>query len=586
MRVLWQSFIAVLTIAALVYTAFSFVRQNDVGTYGFTSHHVSDTQNIVDTVEPRGPAARAGIHRGDRIWSRGTVADRVTVVTTEPGDELGLRVGSPSAPERVIVATDTTQRVPPAVVVVLIAMRLAFLLMGALIAWRRPDDPAARSLATFLASFGAAITASTDLAQIGPIWARILSEYAVEALYFLGVISVLSFACRFPQPPSRGWRLGIARSIVPLAALGFTVSAARLSLYFFTSYEWQFHLRPVIAYTMLYSLVIALALASLVGSYFEVTGAERARMRWVLGTFAVGFSGLIVYFVALSAGNTSDALQYATMTIVTLPFGLAYVIFRHRIIDIGFVVNRAVVYGGVSLVVVGTFIIFEWILSHAVEARSNASTALQLAGALVLGLSVRFIHERVDRYVDDLFFRERHLAEAAIRRFAHEAALVTTPENLVAKTVDVASRNARLSSVAFYARRENRYVPLRSTLPDAAPVDENDYAVLEMRTWHQSVDLAGAVSALRGETAFPMMVRGTLAGFLLCGAKSTHESLAPDERSALALLARDAGIALDSLRIRIIERELAILAREGGLPATLRDRLAVMGATGADESTF
>ena len=586
MRVAWQAFIAILTIAGIAYTALSFARTDDNGSYGFISHHVSDTESVVDSVEPRSAATRAGIRKGDIIWTRGTIEERVTTSTTEPGDRLHVRIGSPNAPEVAVVATQSTQTAPPALVFVLIATRFAFLAMGALIAWRRSDDPAARSLATFLSCFGLAISTSPDLAQIGPIWARILVDYAVEALYFIGAIAVLSFACRFPQPPTGGWRKVIARSVMPLAAFGLATSAGRLSLYFFTTFSQRWHLLLLVPYTLVYCLVLALTLASLIGSYVAMRGAERIRMRWVLGTFVLGFSGLIVYFAGLSLGSTSNVFQFSTMTIVAIPFGLAYVIFRHRIIDIGFVVNRAVVYGGVSLVVVGAFIVFEWVLSHIVESHSNASTLLQLGGALALGLSVRFIHERVDRYVDDLFFRERHLAEAAIRRFAHEAALITNPDDLVTKTVDIVVRNARLSFAAFYVRRGAEYAPLAASVDDLPPVDENDYGVLEMRTWHQGVDLSGSRSQLHAEIAFPMMVRGTLAGFLLCGSKTTHEALAPDERSALALLARDAGIALDSLRVRIIERELASLAREGGLPAALRDRLALLGATGGEGIAF
>src|SRR6185312_6686551 len=88
-------------------------------------------------------------------------------------------------------------------------------------------------------------------------------------------------------------------------------------------------------------------------------------------------------------------------------------------------------------------------------------------------------------------------------------------------------------------------------------VSENDYAVLDMRGYHKPVDLLQFETDVPGEYAFPMMVRGALAGFLACGAKLSREALAPDERDALAVLARDCGIALDSLRVHHIERELA-----------------------------
>ena len=242
MRVVWQAFVAVLTIVGLAYTALSFARTDDNGSYGFTSHHVSDTESVVDSVEPRSAAARAGIRKGDRIWTRGTIAERVTTSTTEPGDRLNVRIGSANASEVAVIAAQSTQQVSPALIFVLITTRLAFLAMGALIAWRRSDDPAARSLATFLSCFGLAISTSSDLAQIGPIWARILVDYVVEALYFIGAIAVLSFACRFPQPPTSGWRRAIARSVMPLAVFGLAMSAGRLSLYFFATFSQRWHL--------------------------------------------------------------------------------------------------------------------------------------------------------------------------------------------------------------------------------------------------------------------------------------------------------------------------------------------------------
>ncbi|MDQ2866631.1 MAG: hypothetical protein M3R51_10435 [Candidatus Eremiobacteraeota bacterium] len=576
MRLVWQAFVAFLTIVGVSYTVLSFARPDDAGSYGFSFHSVSNTELIVDSVDTDGAAHAADVRQGDRLFVAGTPEDRISLATTANGDRLIIRNGSPAASETLLIARVSTGGVPAALIFVMIAARGAFLFMGALIAWRRPDDPAARSLATFLCTFGTAVSIAPDIAQITPVWGRLIAYSIIEVLFFIGAVSALTFACRFPRPPQSGWRLAIARSIRTITVVGIALSISRLAVHFLSPLPFPFRIGLLVPYVVLYCAVLVLVFASLIGSYRAMAGVERARMRWVLGTFVFGFSGLIMYLALAAAGQQENAVQLCALTIVAIPFGLAYVIFRHRIIDIGFVVNRAVVYGGVSVVVVGVFILFEWLLSHIVEQHSNASTLLQLGGALVLGLSVRFIHERVDKYVDDFFFRERHLAEAAIRRFAHEAALITDPDDLVRKTVDVAQRNAKLSSVAFYARHDGAYVPLRATFEPAESVNENDYAVLQMRAWHQSLDLHDTKSDLPGETAFPMLVRGVLAGFLLCGSKTSHESLAPDERSALSVLARDAGVALDSLRVRIIERELGVLSHEAGLPTTLRDRIAAL----------
>ena len=52
-------------------------------------------------------------------------------------------------------------------------------------------------------------------------------------------------------------------------------------------------------------------------------------------------------------------------------------------------------------------------------ARLGAMAFTLFAGlALALGLSMRFLHHRVDSFVDSVFFRKRHDNERALRRFA------------------------------------------------------------------------------------------------------------------------------------------------------------------------
>jgi hypothetical protein len=461
--------------------------------------------------------------------------------------------------------------VPPVVIAILTATRLAFLAIAGLVLWRRGQDPAGRALATFLAAFGAAL--SVDFNVLADPVARLLLFLLAESLFMLGGVAILAFACAFPTPLPGSLRARIARAVPAIAALGLTLTCSRMVSAFVFGIGGR---TLLIVYVCWYTAVLLLALGAFIGSYRTAGGPERVRMRWILATFGVGFSGLIVLLVGIAFNVSASALQYFGLTVLLIPIGLGYTILRHRVLDIGFVINRAVVYTGVSFVVVGAFITFEWMLGHLVERGSNTSVALQLGGALALGLSVRFIHNRVDRYVDDVFFRDRHAAEAAVRRFAREAPLITSSDDLVRKTIEVAQSKMHLSGCAFYARLGDAFVPLQSTISSAAAVSENDYAILEMRAWHAAVDPHARGSELAGDLAFPMMVRGELSGFLLCGEKETHEVFAPDERDAMGVLARDVGIALDSLRVRTIDRELTFLAGDGNLPKELRARLVAL----------
>jgi PDZ domain/GAF domain len=551
MRLAFQALIAALVLLGLIEAVAAQLATNDTGYFGISLSHYDPSGTIVASVTPGSPAAAAGIRAGDRIVIVPTTTNTIVMNQfTEPGDVGLVQDGARTITMRAAVAPDSA---PIALVVILDAAKVAFFAMAVLVAWRKPDDPAARALALFLACFGFGL--GFDFGLFHPPWLRLFFGMLVQTLFYLGAVAALAFACRFPTAPERGFRATINRLIWPLAAFGTVIGEGAILFGYLAPASTQ-NLRTLLPIPFLacYIVVVVAIVAAFWNSYRSSTGSDRVRIRWVLLTFAFGFSGLLVLFVGIILHGNTGVLPYAAFTTFVIPFGLAYVILRHRVLDIGFVINRAVVYAGVSVIVVVTFIIFEWLVGHVVETNSRTSAILQLGAALVLGLSIRPIHNRVDRWVDDLFFRERHAAEAAVRKFAHEALLITAQSDLIAKTVEVAQRNMRLSGCAFYTARDGRYVPLQSTFDIGPSVSENDYAVLGMRTWHTPVELHDVETQLPGELALPMTVRGKLAGFLLCGDKSSHEAFAPDEREALALLARDAGIALDSLRISALER--------------------------------
>lgn len=571
MRTVSQVFVGLLIAIALAFTVASLANIADAGDFGF-SLQPGRAGDRITSIAPGSPAAKAGLRPGESIDIQRTLAARVMVVAPRPGDRLIVHLNRPDGPLVALTAT-ASPPAPIGLLVIVTLTRFAFLLIAGIVAWRRGNDPAARALALFLAAYGAGI--GIDLHVVPDPNLRFVPFVLVESLFALGAASALAFACSFPPPPPAGVRERLARATPAIGAIGVLLAFAYLFSAFIFGNPGIARLL-LITYVVWYAAVLLVALGAFIASYRTASGAERVRMWWILMTFGIGFSGVIVILISSAVGFSQQWAGYFGFTTLFIPVGLGYTILRHRILDIGFVVNRAVVYTGVSFVVVGLFITFEWLLGHLVDRGSSTSVTLQLGGALVLGLSVRYIHNRVDRYVDDVFFRERHAAEAAVRRFAREAPLITTPGELVRKTVEIAQSRMRLSACAFYARQGDSYVAMHSTFAGATAVDENDYAILEMRTWHTAVDPHDRNSALAGELAFPMMVRGELTGFLLCGEKETREAFAPDERDALGVLARDAGIALDSLRVRIVERELTSLAAEADLPNDLRARLSAL----------
>ena len=220
---------------------------------------------------------------------------------------------------------------------------------------------------------------------------------------------------------------------------------------------------------------------------------------------------------------------------ILVPLILSYAALSRRLFDVGFVVSRTVVFGALSVMVVGCFVMLEWAIGKWFENVSHTtSLALNAALALGLGLSMSFLHRRVDTVVDNVFFRRRYENERALRRFANEAMFITNKDALLDRT---AREIGERSEASFAAVR------LVSDLP------ANDPAILALQTWREPIDLTAYKSALRGEYAFPMLAHAEFIGAIVCGEKKNGEHYAPDEIETLNEVARGVGIALWSLGI-------------------------------------
>lgn len=338
-----------------------------------------------------------------------------------------------------------------------------------------------------------------------------------------------------------GVQFGRPLSLLRRVLFGFALAScalafvALLALQSTIAYPWADANAPAPQVLRFWApMMLLFVTISLVSAVVAARIDERQRVAWVLASF-------VPFFVGVAAGNvafdnpTWFALQRASLLFV--PAGLTYAAVTRRMFDFGFVVNRAAVFTVVSAIVIGAFVILEWALGKWFENVSHATNlALNVGLALVVGISIRFIHRHVDRTVDVVLFRKRHDDERAIRAFALEAPYITDQPLLLRRTVEVVERHADCTFV-------------RLMLEDQAGrydgVSENDPAILRLRATHEALDLHTVQSSVTGDLAYPMVARGRLVGVLVLGPRSTGELYAPDESAAIAQLALSVGAALD-----------------------------------------
>lgn len=497
----------------------------------------------VSSVGTGGRADRAGVRAGDLVDVRDlSPLDRFGMIGQPLSNRplvLPVRRGTQRLQMTVVPEPDGGWRTfPPDYLEALAAIWLS--LFAWLLAVRKNESREGRLLTLMLAC--SALWIVTDIRNVAVPWTF---GYVVITVVFAvtgpaAVALWAAFACTFATPSTMRrtllilcYLLGIAVALVgiayPLGVLTLVIDPVGIAL------------AP--AWTIPHFAQVLTALVCGLTAIVISQGAQRQRASWSIAGIALIFcvQPLTQYGQDVSTSYFEFlCFQFAQAGALLLaPIGLTYAMLSRRVFDTGFVLNRAAVFTGVSLVIVGIFVLAEWALSEWFSTASHTTNlAIGASLALILGLSVRAIHTRVDRVLDAMFFRKRHADEQAIRALARESAYITDPQILLSRLIAVLEEHADASSVEILLDDEAGHYGAAS---------ENDPAMVRLRASRAVLDLHDVRSTITGELAFPMLARGRLLGALVLGIKRSGEAYAPDESEAIAQLAHDAGAALDVL---------------------------------------
>jgi signal transduction histidine kinase len=186
----------------------------------------------------------------------------------------------------------------------------------------------------------------------------------------------------------------------------------------------------LVAASMAVGLVLAvvailLALVALAGRARRSTGVVRQQSKW----FAYGAAcALVLNLIGDLPGSGLGWVRLLGAASVLAGVGLG--IFRYRLYDIDRLINRTLVYGAVSLALVGAFAALDVTLAAVLGRDSAVGVA---ASAFVVALLLRPVRDRVQHGVNRVFDRRSHDAVSILRalgqRVGHEP---VTPDNVLA----------------------------------------------------------------------------------------------------------------------------------------------------------
>ncbi len=319
--------------------------------------------------------------------------------------ELGLSVGFYAAFDAAINS-------------VFVAVWLA---VGALIFWRRSDDRMALLVALFLATYGPM--------SFGPVAPDFLAEkypalwLPVTGLGFLGHACLALFFCLFPSG-----------RFVPLwsrwLAVAYLASLAPLSFFPGSPLDWvgRFELPGSVAIAPFW----AGFLAAQVYRYRRVSGTvERQQTKWVVfGTTAAiaGFIGLLASSTIFSGSLHVPSITFSLFAfwaafygfLLLIPLSIGVAMLRSGLFDIDVLINRALVYGALTvsltLVYFGGVALLQGVF-RALTGQVQQPQLVVIASTLLIAALFGPLRRRIQDFIDRRFYRKKYDARETLEAF-------------------------------------------------------------------------------------------------------------------------------------------------------------------------
>lgn len=562
MNALWRLALAAALLTAAIVYPFQYTLQP--GGFGmFFQEQFANARSVtrhVTAVIPGSPAWKGGIRAGDTLpLANVDDASRVELRFSLPGDRAVYDVRRGEAAFRVHLtarqAPKNAFQAPEAIraAVVFTLWGVALLVLAR--AWKTRFGPLIAMMLTCAVIDAACDAIPWSAHTSNWFWAAFFGYAGIIDDVSSGVLQLLPVVLAALLLGRRDRVVGVCTwCVIAIAGIGMLVAPFYPILtYAGRAPEWLESTFAVINPVPWFASAAGVALI-----YARSQGESRQRIGWLFWGVCPYMTGVGLLNVVpilnwlYSNGSAPEMIVRAVLRAaeLALPVSMIYAVLYRRVIDVGFVLNRVAVYGSVSLALVGLFVLLEFAASRVLlETGHTESLLVQLAIALCIGFSVRYLHGAAEQFVDRAFFAKRHADEQALRRFAHESEAYTAAAPLLERAIECIERHGDARSAALYTLRGGEAQLLRADGDYPSRLDENDAIVVKLRRWNEPFDTHDVRAAFPEGMIFPMIARGKTIGLLACGTKRDGTAYDPDEREIFMSVAHGLATSLDALAL-------------------------------------
>lgn len=337
-----------------------------------------------------------------------------------------------------------------------------FVVVGSLLAWKRPANPIGWLLLVIPGLFtlgtpamllGEALLDSAPSVSAWLFWYGYDREDTWSWLPPIGLL-LTQIPLRFPDGalPSRRWRWFSWFTIVTLVVVSAVLSTASAEVY--PGIPNPVHSgvllgAPVTIAACFGALAVAFvgSLASLIVRYRRSGDVQRAQLRWMLWAVCLVVVTLLSSWVIPDEWGAANSIVMVSYGLI--PVAIAIAVLRYRLYEIDRVISRTAAYVLVTALAVATYALVvtsvAWLLPDA--------TTLGVALATLVAAAVFFpVLRIVRRLLDRRFNRRQYDAERVVDAFGERLRMGADPHTAASDLVDAVDRTLEPSVVGIWTR--------------------------------------------------------------------------------------------------------------------------------------
>jgi hypothetical protein len=211
------------------------------------------------------------------------------------------------------------------------------------------------------------------------------------------------------------------------------------------------------------TLVLALgpvAAASVVVGRRKARGVERQQIKWLLYAGAIFFVGIFLKNTIFSLlGGVPWGMWVGNLLVAVGglggPIAIGIAILRYRLYEIDTLINRTLVYGSLTAMLVALYFVGIVVLQRAfVLLTGQQSTLAVVASTLLIAALFNPLRRRTQSFIDRRFYRRKYDAKKTLETFSAKLRDETDLEALNSELVGVVRETMQPAHVSVWLRAE------------------------------------------------------------------------------------------------------------------------------------